>query len=110
MSDLELGVIGNCAVASLISRKGRHVWFGYPRFDSDPVFSSLLGGENPERGFTDVVLANEAQWTQGYMRNTAILETTGIDAIGASLKITDFAPRHEKFGRSFHPPLLVRRM
>ena len=105
---LELGVVGNCAIASLIARNGRHVWFGFPRFDSDPVFNALVGGRTPERGFMDVTLTNEANWSQAYLRNTAILETIGTDKSGATVKIVDFAPRHEKFGRSFHPSLLVR--
>jgi GH15 family glucan-1,4-alpha-glucosidase len=110
MDGLDLGVVGNCGIASLVSRKGRHVWFCFPRLDSDPVFNALVGGDAPERGFMDVALTRESHWSQQYLRNTAILETTGIDANGNSVKITDFAPRHEKFGRSFHPPLLVRRI
>ncbi len=107
---LDLGVVGNCAVASLVARNGRHVWFGFPRIDSDPVFNALLGGATPERGFMDVALTGEAYWSQSYLRNTAILETVGTDTNGSNIKIIDFAPRHEKFGRSFHPPILVRRI
>lgn len=110
MSDLDLAVIGNCAVACLIARDGRLVWFGFPRLDGDPVFTALVDGEAPERGFSDVVLADAVSWSQSYVPNTAIVETTGVDAQGASLKITDFAPRHEKFGRSFHPPQIVRKI
>lgn len=110
MSDLELAVIGNSAVASLISRNGRHVWFGFPRLDADPVFTALLDGDAPERGFSDVVLRSEAKWVQAYVPNTAIVETVGTDESGHSLKITDFAPRHERYGRSFHPPLIIRRI
>ena len=43
MSDLELGVIGNCAVAALINRDACVVWYCLPRFDGDPVFHTLLG-------------------------------------------------------------------
>jgi GH15 family glucan-1,4-alpha-glucosidase len=110
MSGLDLTVIGNCAVASLIARNGRHVWFCFPRLDGDPVFTALLDGEDPERGFSDVVLRDEAGWSQAYVANTAIVETVGSDSHGHKLKITDFAPRHERYGRSFHPPLIVRRI
>lgn len=110
MSSLDLAVVGNCAIASLISKSGRHVWFCFPRLDGDPVFSDLVAGTDPGRGFSDVVLKDAAGWTQRYAGNTPILETQGSDAGGAQIKITDFAPRHEKFGRSFHPPMLVRRI
>jgi len=110
MSGLDLAAVGNCAIASLISKTGRHVWCCFPRLDGDPVFTALVAGHEPERGFADVVLRGAKAWTQRYVRNTAVLETIGTDGDGAQIKITDFAPRHEKFGRSFHPPMLVRRI
>ncbi|MBL9096710.1 MAG: glycoside hydrolase family 15 protein [Alphaproteobacteria bacterium] len=108
MATLDLAAIGNCAIASLITKTGRHVWFCLPRFDGDPVFAALVDGDAPERGFHDVVFSGEANWNQRYLPNTAIVETTATDASGACLKIVDFAPRHERFGRSFHPQLLIR--
>lgn len=110
LEGLQLAAVGNCAVASLITPDARHVWFGFPRLDADPVFCALLGGIDPDRGFMDVCVRDAAQWRQSYIRNTAILETVGTDAHGDKVKITDFAPRHERFGRSFRPPLLVRRI
>lgn len=110
MKGLPLAVIGNCAVASLVTDDARHVWFGFPRLDADPVFCALLSGNEPERGFMDVVVRDVAQWTQAYVLNTPVLETFAVDARGATLKITDFAPRHERFGRSFRPPSIVRRI
>lgn len=108
MTTLDLAAVGNCSIANLITKTGRHVWFCFPRLDGDPVFAALVDGETPERGFHDVVVANEASWSQRYLPNTAIVETTAIDANGACLRIIDFAPRHERFGRSFHPQLLIR--
>ena len=60
MQDLDLAVIGNCAYAALIDRRARVVWACFPRFDGDPVFCSLLQptGENAERGFYEVELAD----------------------------------------------------
>ena len=43
-SDLQLGVIGNCAASALIDRVGTLVWGCAPRFDSNPVFCRLLEG------------------------------------------------------------------
>ena len=33
MNSLDLGGVGNCSIASLIDRKGRHVWHGLGRLD-----------------------------------------------------------------------------
>ena len=47
MSDLNLAVIGNCSYGALIDKQARIVWACLPRFDSDPVFCSLMdGGED----------------------------------------------------------------
>jgi GH15 family glucan-1,4-alpha-glucosidase len=110
VSSLDLGVIGNCAIASLVDRKGRHVWHGIGRLDGDPVFNSLLGGDDPQGGFMDVVVAGAKEvGRQRYLHNTAILETV-IDGSGGTVRIVDFAPRFRRFGRMFRPPMLVRRL
>jgi GH15 family glucan-1,4-alpha-glucosidase len=59
MSTLELGVIGNCAIASLIDRRARHVWHGFGRLDGDPVFNALLGGNDPVSGFMEAEVDRE---------------------------------------------------
>ncbi len=38
----DLGLIGNCQLSALIERTGAIVWCCLPRFDSEPVFSTLL--------------------------------------------------------------------
>ena len=38
MQGLDLAVIGNCAVAALVSPQARHEWFCFPRLDAEPVF------------------------------------------------------------------------
>jgi len=108
MSTLELGVIGNCAIASLIDRRGRHVWHGFGRLDGDPVFNALLGGNEPASGFMEAAVAGAEEGRQRYLHNTAILETI-IDGLGGTVRIVDFAPRFRRFGRMFRPPMLVRR-
>ena len=52
---LDLAVIGNGHTAALLEPSSRLVWWCYPRFDGDPVFSRLLAGDE-EKGFCDVVL------------------------------------------------------
>jgi GH15 family glucan-1,4-alpha-glucosidase len=110
MSTLELAVIGNCAISSLIDRKGRHVWHCRPRLDGDPVFSALVNGEDPAAGFMDVELSDFAESTQSYIRNTAVVETVLKDSQGHGVRIVDFAPRYIRFGRMFRPQMLVRRI
>ncbi|MGO9134792.1 MAG: glycoside hydrolase family 15 protein [Methylovirgula sp.] len=110
MSTLDLAAIGNCAIASLIDRNARHVWFCFPRLDADPVFSALLGGTDPEQGFMDVLVRDAVETSQRYLTNTAVLETIITDRQGAKVKIIDFAPRFERFGRRYRPPMLIRRI
>jgi GH15 family glucan-1,4-alpha-glucosidase len=106
---LDLAVIGNCRVAALVDPLGRIIWWCFPRFDSNPVFSRLLAGDE-EKGFCDIVLSDFAKARSAYVRNTAILETELEDKHGGRLRITDFAPRFPRFERMFHPPQLVRRI
>jgi GH15 family glucan-1,4-alpha-glucosidase len=106
---LDLALIGNCRVAALLNDRGRIVWWCFPRFDSNPVFSRLLAGEE-EKGFADVVLDGLAQSSASYVRNTPILETELVDRDGARVRVTDFAPRFYRYERIFRPPQLVRRI
>lgn len=108
-SDLNLAVIGNCAINALIDANARIVWSCLPRFDGDPVFCSLLnnGGEN-EKGFYDIELFGQTRATQTYRRNSAIVVTHLYSEDGSAVEITDFAPRFKQYGRVFRPTMLVR--
>ena len=106
---LDLALIGNCRVAALVDSSARLVWWCFPRFDSNPVFSRLLSGDE-EKGFCDVVLADLTRVSSAYAQNTAIVETVLEDKQGGRVRITDFAPRFMRYERMFHPPQLVRRI
>ncbi|MGA9794478.1 MAG: glycoside hydrolase family 15 protein [Rhizomicrobium sp.] len=110
MVSLNLAPIGNCAVSSLIDANGRHSWFCFPRLDNDPVFNSLVGGRDPEKGFMDIAVDGLAKVSQSYVRNTAILETIMETQAGEKLRVIDFAPRFKMFDRNFRPPMIVRRI
>jgi len=110
MADLNLAVIGNCTVASLIAPNGRHVWYCFPRLDADPVFHALLGGENPARGFMETILLDQRVARQCYLENTAILATELEDSGGGKVRIIDFCPRFRRYGRIFRPPMIIRRI
>lgn len=111
MSDLELGVVGNCSFAALIDRNAVVVWCCMPRFDGDPVFHSLLGAPNYAEGWGlyAIELEEFVHSEQRYDGNTAILETILHGKHGA-LRVTDFAPRFWWRDRPFFPPMLVRRL
>ena len=104
---LDLAVIGNGRTAALLERSGRIVWWCHPRFDGDPIFCRLLAGDE-EKGFCDVVLDGLVQTQSQYNPNTAIVETVLTARDGASLRITDFAPRFRNFGRITRAPQIVR--
>jgi GH15 family glucan-1,4-alpha-glucosidase len=104
---LDLAVVGNGRTAALVDRNARIVWWCFPRFDSDAVFCRLLAGDE-EKGFADVLLDGVVSVESEYVRNTAIVTTVLTDDKGAAVRITDFAPRFEQYGRRFRPPQLVR--
>jgi len=107
--NLDLALIGNGSVAALVDRQARLVWWCFPRFDSDPVFSRLLAGDE-EKGFCEVALSDVVDIHAQYLRNTALVETILTDANGAKVRVTDFAPRFERHERVFRPPQIVRRI
>lgn len=105
MTLADFGLIGNCQCAAHIRRDGAMAWACLPRFDSEPVFATLLdrdrGGEfiiGPARG---------GMGTQRYLPNTNILETRFEDADGI-FRVLDFAPRFMQHERSFRPTKFVR--
>jgi GH15 family glucan-1,4-alpha-glucosidase len=108
-SSLNVAAIGNGRVAALLDDGGRLIWWCFPRLDGDPIFSRLLAGDE-EKGFCDVVLDGQVSATSSYVRNTGIVETILVASNGASVKITDFAPRFWRFDRPFHPAQLIRRI
>jgi GH15 family glucan-1,4-alpha-glucosidase len=107
MSTLDLGIIGNCTISALVDRHARVVWSCFPRFDGDPVFSSLLG-DAPDRGCYTIDLDGMVHAEQHYLRNTAVLVTRLTDASGDGVEISDFCPRFLQFGRIFRPTTIMR--
>lgn len=115
MSTLDLAVIGNCAIGALIDSRARIVWACLPRFDSDPVFCSLLDGhadqtddDSPERGVYAIEIEDFDRSEQHYRRNSAVVITRLYDKSGGAVEITDFAPRFKHFARTYRPAMIVR--
>jgi pentatricopeptide repeat protein len=110
VSSLNLAVIGNCQIGALIDERGRMVWACLPQFDSDPAFCSLLMTDEtpPDKGIYEVELVDFERAEQKYIRNTPIVQTTLYDKHGSGIRITDYAPRYDLFGRVYHPVMLIR--
>jgi GH15 family glucan-1,4-alpha-glucosidase len=103
-------VIGNSTIAALIDRSGRIVWSCWPRLDGDPIFSALIDGDAPSKGFFSIELDEDCSTEQAYDRNTAIVRTVVSSKSGASFAITDFAPQFYVGGRMHRPPMIVRKV
>jgi GH15 family glucan-1,4-alpha-glucosidase len=101
----DLGLVGNCQYAALVHRDGTVAWCCLPRFDSEPVFGSLL--DEAEGGRFRVGPASGAPGVQRYLPNTNVLETVFDDGADA-FRLIDFAPRFEQHERSFRPTQLFR--
>ena len=91
--------------------RGSVAWCCFPRFNGDPVFCSLLGGESPgaSPGVFTIELEGLHRIEQHYLDDTPILVTRLIDAKRGGVEITDFCPRLEG-DRLFTPLLLVRQV
>ena len=111
-TSLDLALIGNGSIGALIDAQGAVVWCCFPRFDGDPVFCSLLGGDSPrdEIGAFTIELEGTVRTEQQYLPDTPVLVTRFYDAKGGGVEITDFCPRFEKDGELFCPRLLVRQV
>jgi hypothetical protein len=118
MSNLNLGIIGNCSYGALINEQGRYVWCPLPRFDGDPVFCDLLNGQvesdpfapTANGGFFDIALPSFSRSEQFYIEKTAVLVTRIWDQENNGIEITDFAPRFKLHGRMHKPISMMRRV
>ncbi len=109
--NLELGVVGNCSFGALIDKTSEVVWACMPRFDGEPIFSSLLGGnEEIVEGMYAVKIEDFSHSDQKYIKNTAVLVTTLHDKAGNAIEVTDFAPRFKQYGRYHRPITLMRKL
>jgi GH15 family glucan-1,4-alpha-glucosidase len=101
----DLGLLGNCQFSALVERTGAIVWCCLPRFDSEPVFSTLLDASGG--GQFLVAPAGAEPGRQRYLDNTNVLETTFTTSDGG-VRLLDFAPRFVQYERPFRPSQIVR--
>jgi len=107
-ANLELWPIGNCQVSGLIDEKAGLVWGCAPRVDGDPIFCSLLNGDNGHTGVWRFELEGQVSATQRYERNTPILITRLESEDGSAVEISDFCPRFARRGRMYRPVAFTR--
>ncbi len=112
MSNLDLGLIGNCQISALIDQKATIVWSCMPQLDSDPVFCKLLRSDDDLGlpGAFGIEMLDYSHSEQHYLKNTAILSTTLYDKNGGAVVVTDFIPRYHYVGRMFAPMMIMRRV
>jgi len=111
-ANLDLALIGNCAVSALVDKRAAIVWCCAPRFDGDPIFHSLLGNAagTQQDGVFSVELEGFARSEQAYDPSTAVVRTRLFDAAGEGIEVVDFCPRFLNRDRSFRPAQIVRRV
>ena len=105
---LDLAVIGNGRTAALVDPTSRLVWWCFPRFDSDPVFSRLLAGDE-EKGFSDVVLDGMVEFQLGICaqhRDRRHRPDRQARRCASASPISRRASGN--IGRMFRPPQLIR--
>ncbi len=101
----QLALIGNCQFSALVADDGSIPWCCLPRFDSEPVFGSLL--DRRRGGSFTVAAADGRRGRAAYVPNTNVL-TTEFETEGGRFRLTDWAPRYEQHGRFFRPAMLLR--
>ena len=74
MSTLDLALIGNCSIGALINARADIVWACMPRFDSRPVFDSLLNdpANNGNVGIYEIELLDFERSEQHYLELTKV--------------------------------------
>jgi GH15 family glucan-1,4-alpha-glucosidase len=104
--DLEdLGIIGNCQLSAIVRNSGEIVWCCMPRFDSDPIFSTLL--DSADGGKFSIGPVDGEVGVQSYVENTNILRTV-FETSAGRFQVIDFAPRYTEHGHTFKPTQIFR--
>ncbi|OJW57072.1 MAG: glucoamylase [Sphingomonadales bacterium 63-6] len=106
--DLNLWPIGNCQVSALIDSSGRYVWACVPRVDGEPLFSALLDGDDPQKGFWDISLEGVVKTETAYLRNTPVLITRHEDEAGNAIEVIDFCPDYRQRVGPYRPVAFAR--
>ena len=102
----DYAVVGDTRTAALCSLQGSIDWLCLPRFDSEPVFGSLVGGERSGRFSIFPIDCRGA--SRSYRAGSSVLETSWETSSGAAL-LTD-AMIVDLSGSLLPQAVLVRRV
>lgn len=95
----DLGIIGNCRSAALISKDGTIVWNCLPDFDSPSIFAKVLDEENG--GEFGILPEEGTVITQSYIDRTNILRTF-FKCPSGDLELIDFMPFYHTDEHSYY--------
>lgn len=101
----DYALLSDLHTAALVSRQGSIDWLCLPRFDSQAVFASLIGG--PDDGHWSVTVVDGEVESRRYIGDTWVLETTWRSPTGR-VTVTDYMPVHTDQKRDAHD--LIRRV
>ena len=107
LSNLNLGIIGNCKSAALINKDSSIDWCCLPQFDSPSVFGKILDQNIGGSFKIDCDPSYEVE--QSYISNTSILCTrfsNGVDAF----ELLDYMPRYNKENDVYYAPPEINRV
>jgi len=101
------GIIGNCGCIAHVDTEANIPWMCLPRFDSPPIFGSLL---DPDCGNFSITSDDRIDSTkQEYIQNTNIISTE-FHTSGGKFRVIDFIPRFYQNGQTHYPLALYRKV
>jgi len=106
MKNYNLGIVGNCTSAALVSRDCSIVWLCIPYFDSPSLFAQILDHKNG--GFFKISGVKTKESKQAYITHTAILKTV-FETKDGSFEVNDYMPRFMNIRRDYYCPSEVHR-
>jgi len=106
MKGYNLGIIGNCTTAALVTKDCSIVWLCTPYFDSPSLFSQLLDYDNG--GYFKISGVDTVNVKQAYIVHTAILKTV-FETKHGLFEVNDYLPRFMTFRGNYYCPSEVHR-
>lgn len=106
MKNYNLGMIGNCSSAALVTADCSIVWLCLPFFDSPTIFAQLL--DENKGGFFKISAVNQTSIRQEYITHTAILKTV-FETTEGSFEVNDYMPRFLSWRSQYYCPSEIHR-
>lgn len=88
MNGLDMALIGNCSVGSLIDLQATLTWACFPRFDSAPVFCSLLRDTDEYGYFAVDMLAEHINPESGERWSNFVQTFSMVGLINSAIRLS----------------------